>query len=145
MPGRPDLAAMVIPLGRALVAAELPVLSRHGLSMWGYAVLLRLDERPLRGQSALAEAVGADKSRLIGVLDELQDQGLIHRRPDPTDRRAHLLTITAAGRRLRDDVQAAIQQQEEEQVLGRLPAADRQGFLNALRLLSGERLTDRDG
>src|SRR3954470_3107632 len=107
---------MGVPLGRALVPAQLPVLGGQGLSMWGYAVLLGLDERPLRGQSALAEAVGADKSRLIGVLDELQGRGLIHRQPDPTDRRAHLLTITAAGSRLRDDVQAAIQQQEEEQV-----------------------------
>ena len=29
--GRPDLAAMIVPLGRALTAAELPVLRAHGL------------------------------------------------------------------------------------------------------------------
>ena len=34
-PDRKDLAAMIVPLGRTLMAAELPVLRRHGLTMWG--------------------------------------------------------------------------------------------------------------
>ena len=38
---RRDLAAMLHPLMRALVAAELPVLAGHGISMWGYVVLTR--------------------------------------------------------------------------------------------------------
>src|SRR5438105_6184949 len=59
-PRRRDLAAMVVPLGRALMAAELPVLRAHDISMWGYAVLLALGERPTRTQAALAAAIGAD-------------------------------------------------------------------------------------
>ncbi|MFC9357564.1 hypothetical protein ACFTZB_13450 [Rhodococcus sp. NPDC057014] len=59
------------------MAAELPVLFGHGLTMWGYVVLLALDEHPLRTQPALAETIGADKTRIIGVLDDLQDRGLI--------------------------------------------------------------------
>src|ERR1700743_1408934 len=93
-PGRRDLAAMLQPLLRALTAAELPVLARHGVSMWGYVVLSALDDGPARTQAALAQAVGADKTRIIAVLDGLQGAGFITREPDPADRRARLLSIT---------------------------------------------------
>lgn len=133
--GRPDLAAMIIPLGRALVAAELPVLREHGLVMWAYAVLLGLDDEPVRTQAALAREIGADKTRIIGVLDDLEERGLIRRQPDPADRRARVLSLTPAGRRMRDAVQSAIQQREER-LLARLPEEDRRGFLNALQALA---------
>ena len=57
---RPDLAAMLAPLLRELVAAEEPVLQAHGLTMWGYVVLLALDRSSMRTQAALAAAIGAD-------------------------------------------------------------------------------------
>lgn len=133
--GRRDLAAMLQPLLRALVAAELPVLVRNGVSMWGYTVLNALDGGAARTQAALAQAIGADKTRIIGVLDELQDAGLISRQPDPADRRARLLSITPAGHRVRAAVQAEIQA-NENRVLGLLPAADRRAFLRAAQALS---------
>ncbi|MEW1753882.1 MarR family winged helix-turn-helix transcriptional regulator [Streptomyces angustmyceticus] len=134
-PARPDLAAMIVPLGRALMAAEQPVLDAHGLTMWAYSVLLHLDETPIRTQAALAEAIRADKTRIIAVLDDLESRKLIRRRPDPEDRRVRLLSLTAEGRRLRDATQTAIQQ-GEERLLAHLPAADRAGFLKGLRALS---------
>ncbi|MFE0379606.1 MarR family winged helix-turn-helix transcriptional regulator [Streptomyces inhibens] len=134
-PARPDLAAMIVPLGRALMAAEQPVLDAHGLTMWAYSVLLHLDETPIRTQAALAEAIRADKTRIIAVLDDLEERELIRRQPDPGDRRARLLSLTGEGRRLRDAVQAAIQQ-GEERLLAQLPAADRNGFLRGLQALS---------
>lgn len=126
---------MIVPLGRALMAAEQPVLAAHGLTMWAYVVLLRLDETTTRGQGVLAQEIGADKTRIIAVLDDLQDRGLIERRPDPADRRARLLALTPEGRRLRDAAQAEIQAQEDR-LLDKLPAADRRGFLNALTTLA---------
>ncbi|MFC4589131.1 MarR family winged helix-turn-helix transcriptional regulator [Sphaerisporangium corydalis] len=132
---RPDLAAMISPLSRALIDAELPVLREHGLSMWAYMVLLALEARPLRTQAALAESIGADKTRIISVLDDLQRRGLIERTPDPADRRARLLSLTDEGRRVRDSAQTGIQA-KEERLLSRLPPEDRQGFLNALRTLA---------
>jgi MarR family transcriptional regulator, organic hydroperoxide resistance regulator len=126
---------MIVPLGRALMAAELPVLRAHDVSMWGYAVLLALGEHPTRTQAALAAAIGADKTRIIAVLDELQDRGLIGRRRDPADRRAHLLSITPRGVGLRESVQRGIQQREER-LLSRLPPDDRAAFLRALQALA---------
>jgi DNA-binding MarR family transcriptional regulator len=132
---RRDLAAMLQPLVQALIAAELPVLARHGISMWGYVVLSALDRSPARTQAALAEAIGADKTRIIATLDELQRYGLIAREPDPADRRARLLSITTAGRQTRLAAQTEIQA-NENRLLSRLPAADRQAFLRAAQTLS---------
>ncbi|MFC9897465.1 MarR family winged helix-turn-helix transcriptional regulator [Nocardia sp. NPDC127579] len=132
---RPDLAAMIAPLGRALMTAELPILERHGLTMWGYAVLLGLGREPVYTQAALAKSIGADKTRIIGVLDALQNAGLIERGPDPADRRVRLIALTPLGRSTRDRAQREIQQQENE-LLDQLTPADRAAFLRALRALS---------
>jgi DNA-binding MarR family transcriptional regulator len=131
---RRDLAAMFAPLTRALIAREEPVLRAHDISMWGYIVLTALVEQPVRTQAALAQAIHADKSRIIGVLDELQERGLIHRQPDEADRRVHLLSLTPAGDRLRRSVEAGIRRREEE-VLAMLPPADRKVFLQSLKTL----------
>jgi DNA-binding MarR family transcriptional regulator len=127
---------MIAPLERSLIAAELPVLRAHGLSMWGYIVLTALDGQPVRTQAALAHAIRADKTRIIGVLDELQQRGLIDRQPDPGDRRARHVSITARGARVRQSAQADIQS-HEERLLARLAPEDRDGFLRALQFLSG--------
>ena len=131
---RRDLAAMFVPLARALVAREEPALTAHNISMWGYIVLTALSEQPVRTQAALAQAINADKSRIIGVLDDLQRRGLIKRQPDAADRRVHLLSLTPAGDRLRQSVEAAIRASERE-VLATLPAGDREAFLRSLKSL----------
>ena len=131
---RRDLAAMFAPLTRALIAREEPVLLAHDISMWGYIVLTALVEQPVRTQAALAQAIHADKSRIIGVLDELQERGLIQRQPDEADRRVHLLSLTPAGDRLRRSVEAGIRRRED-QVLAVLPPADREVFLRSLKFL----------
>jgi DNA-binding MarR family transcriptional regulator len=132
---RADLAATLAPLVRELINAELPVLEAHGLSMWGYIVLSALDRSPVRSQAALADAIGADKTRIIATLDELQERGYIERRPDPDDRRVRLLALTESGRAVKDAAQEAIQR-GEERWLGRLSANDRRVFLRLLRELS---------
>ncbi|MEU4332240.1 MarR family winged helix-turn-helix transcriptional regulator [Nonomuraea dietziae] len=135
MTERRDLAAMLQPLVKSLIAAELRVLEEHGISMWSYVVLSALDDSPIRTQAALAEAIGADKTRIISTLDRLQEAGLISRQPDPEDRRARLLAITQDGRSARRAARADIQA-NEERVLAALSAADRQAFLRAAQVLS---------
>jgi len=132
---RRDLAAMLSPLLRDMIAAELPVLAAHDVTMWGYVVLNALDRSSMRTQAALAEAIGADKTRIIRTLDELQQQGHIVRRPDPDDRRVRLLAITESGRAVKTAIQAEIQR-GEERWLGELSDDERQVFLSVLQRLT---------
>jgi DNA-binding MarR family transcriptional regulator len=130
-----DLGALVFRLGRRLLAMEQPILARHELSMWAYAVLTGLRDGPMRTQAALAASIGADKTRLIPVLDDLQQRGLIEREPDPTDRRVRLLGLTTAGRQAHRAVEAEIRSGEDE-ILAGVPEQDREAFIRTLLALS---------
>jgi DNA-binding MarR family transcriptional regulator len=48
-------------------------------------------------QQSLGEKLGVFPSRLVGLLDELQERGLVERRDSPTDRRSYALYLTKAG------------------------------------------------
>lgn len=63
-----------------------------------HLVALRLinDEGPI-GQQALADALSLDPSNVVGLLNELEERGLVTRRRDPADRRRHIVEIAAAG------------------------------------------------
>jgi DNA-binding MarR family transcriptional regulator len=126
---------MLAQLTRETVAAEQPVLTAHALTMWAYIVLSALDQSAIRTQATLAESIGADKTRIIPVLDELQKRGYIERIPDPDDRRARLLEITESGRSIKNATQADIQR-GEERWLAQLSAGDREVFLRVLQQLT---------
>ena len=126
---------MVGRFGRRLIAMEEPILAAYEISMWAYAVLTALRDRPMRTQAALASAIGADKTRLIPVLDDLQRRGLITREPDPADRRVRLLSLTSAGRKLHAAVQGDIRAAEEA-LLAHVAPEDRARFLAVLQALN---------
>jgi DNA-binding MarR family transcriptional regulator len=65
--------------------------------MWG--ALNVLEAESLISQQGLGRAIGMDPSSMVGTIDELESLGLVERRPNPSDRRAHALYMTEAGRR----------------------------------------------
>ncbi|MCW2794112.1 MAG: transcriptional regulator, MarR family [Nocardioides sp.] len=132
---REDLGALSARVTRRLIDAERPLLEAHGLSMWAYIALSHLAREPVGTQLALAQAINYDKTRLIGLLDELERDGLITRKPDPADRRARTVDLTAAGRRRHAAARADVRAMEDE-FLGDLGAAERDGFLLALARLA---------
>jgi DNA-binding MarR family transcriptional regulator len=109
-----DLGALFARVTRRLIDAERPLLEARGLSMWAYVALTRLVEGPAPTQIALAEQMGYDKTRLIAILDQLADEGLIERTPDPEDRRARIVQLTAAGRARHLQARADIRAMESE-------------------------------
>jgi DNA-binding MarR family transcriptional regulator len=64
--------------------------------------LSHLDERRGRPMAELARLLLTDKSNVTGIVDHLEKIGLAERTPSAQDRRVTLITLTAAGRRLRD-------------------------------------------
>lgn len=93
--------------------------------MWG--VLNVLDEEGAITQHALGRCVGIDPSSMVATIDELEDGGLVERRRNPTDRRAHALHLTEAGsetlargrglaRQAQDELLAPLDAKEREEL-----------------------------
>lgn len=117
-----DLGALFAQITRRLIDAERPLLAARGLSMWDYIVLSELARRPAGTQLALAEAIGYDKTRLIGLLDELEHKRLITREPDPADRRVRIVQLTSDGEARHAAARHDIHTMEDE-LLSKLSAA----------------------
>lgn len=109
-----DLHWLLARLKQALGAAEAVAVTRQGMTLWGYTVLVEVVARPAGSQLALSQAVAVDKSKLVAILDELETAGLVSRRPDPTDRRARIVSATAAGRRAFAAARAEVSRVEDE-------------------------------
>jgi DNA-binding MarR family transcriptional regulator len=63
-----------------------------------YAGILRvIRDADGLSQQALGEKLGMFPSRLVVLLDELEQRGLIERRDNPADRRSYALHLTRAG------------------------------------------------
>jgi DNA-binding MarR family transcriptional regulator len=75
------------------------VLARHGLTLPQFDVIATLRFSEGVTQQELAERLLVTKGNVCGVLDRLEALGWVERRPDPQDRRANRLHLTAAGRR----------------------------------------------
>ncbi|MFB9964464.1 MarR family winged helix-turn-helix transcriptional regulator [Sinosporangium siamense] len=132
-----DLHWLFARLKQGLATAETAAVREHGMTLWGYTVLLAIVEAPARTQLALAQAVSVDKSKLVLILDELEDAGLVRRRPDPADRRARIVEATPEGGRAlkaaRGDVQAI-----EDRLLADLTTSARTSLRSTLRHLAGD-------
>jgi DNA-binding MarR family transcriptional regulator len=68
-----------------------------GLSFGRLKALRRIDNAP-RTMGELATILGIDPPYMTIVVDDLEEQGLVERKPHPTDRRAKLVETTARGR-----------------------------------------------
>lgn len=102
-----------------------------------FRVMNMVDAVEGRSQQAIAEAIGAPPSRMVAIVDELEQRGLVERRPHPGDRRVHALYLTAAGRRLLARGRKIALAHEEELMRG-LGAAERKRLVALLQLVVDE-------
>jgi DNA-binding MarR family transcriptional regulator len=96
-------------------------------------MLLLIEANPGVPQGRLAEAVKLDRSTMVGVVDSLEERGLIERRRG-TDRRTNGLWLTRAGRALATRLRRRIAR-HEHRVAARLSSAERTQLLTLLEKL----------
>jgi DNA-binding MarR family transcriptional regulator len=105
----PDRPAFAMAYSGNLATTQIrKTLARYGLKPGHGGVLLLLCDRGAISQQALAETLGADPTALVGVLNDLERDGLTERRRDPADRRRHIVQITAQGKNRGAEIDAAI-------------------------------------
>ncbi len=96
-----------------------------------FALLRALSAREGVSQHALGEQLRIPPSRMVAFIDALEERGLLERRPHPSDRRAHALHLTPAGRKLLAKA-VAVASRFEGELCGRLSAAEREQLLTLL-------------
>jgi DNA-binding MarR family transcriptional regulator len=99
-----------------------------------FGVVSLIGANPGLTQSALARAVGIERSTMVAVIDNLQDRGLVERRPSPVDRRSYALMLTERGSALLESLTPLVHAHERN-VARRLSAADKDKLIELLTRL----------
>ncbi|NLU49835.1 MAG: MarR family transcriptional regulator [Syntrophomonadaceae bacterium] len=97
-------------------------LAPYGVTPGQYAVLKCLWEENGQTAKQLATRLSLDGSTMTGILDRMEQKGLIVKQPDPKDRRALQVVLTPVGRALQDPLEAAIEEANRK-ALARLDEA----------------------
>jgi DNA-binding MarR family transcriptional regulator len=78
------------------------IAAEFGLAPAGVMALRYLRPGESMPMRLLAESLHFDSSNVTGIVDRLEERGLVERRASDQDRRVKLLVITEAGTELRD-------------------------------------------
>jgi DNA-binding MarR family transcriptional regulator len=102
-----------------------------GLSPRGWGVLSTLVESGPLTQIQLAKTLSIDRTAMVYLLDELEDDGLVERVRNPDDRRSFLVRPTAEGRQLQRKAAKELAGQTET-LLAPLDHGERATFVGLL-------------
>ena len=94
---------------------RVPAVARQlGLSPKQLVLIWRLPPGTSIPMRAMGEKLSCDASFMTGMVDRLEEDGLIERRPDPGDRRVTLIALTAKGAEFRERALAALHEPPPE-------------------------------
>ena len=110
----------------------------------GYQVLAAAGRDLPCSQQALGQRVGIDRSVMTYLVDDLEQEGLVERRANPTDRRQRMVVATDKGRELVETACRRVVEAQDE-LLGTLDGPERTAFrqlLNKAAAGTGEDVDD---
>lgn len=133
---RPHRTAFLLSQLGVLAATHFAELTRDaGLSPSDAGVLRLLARNPGMSQRALADRLGAVPSRVVALVDSLEQRALVRRTRSASDRRNYELTLTDAGTEAMSRLREVAQQQERN-VLSPLTALERERLHELLSKLA---------
>src|SRR5687767_4685886 len=100
-------------LRNALSARSIAVSAPYGLPTGSLTVLALIAANPGSSQSALASRAGLNKSALVGIVDQLEQSGLVDRGRARGDRRRYEVSVTPDGKRAMAALFAVVTREEE--------------------------------
>lgn len=124
-------------LGIQTAARFASVLEPLGIRPQHFALLRYLGNAEGRSQQALAEMLGIPPSRMVALVDDLQERGFVERRPNPADRRAHAVYLTGEGKRMLEQG-LAVAVEHERRLCAGLSAEERDTLVSLLRKLAAD-------
>ena len=93
-------------------------------------IVLRFLDAP-RPMGELAALMRCDNSNMTGIVDRLEERGLVERTAAERDRRVKLIALTERGREIRDELNRRMA--EPPEVIERLSLADQRALRDILR------------
>ena len=140
--GDDDFAYLLVQLGSQLARQFSERLAPLGLEPRQAGMLARLAANEGLSQQAIGELIGLNSTRMVFLVDELEQRGLVERRRNAADRRSYALYLTAKGRDTLRQVQAAGTSHQDD-VGAVLTAAERVQLTGLLRrLAAGQGITE---
>lgn len=97
-----------------------------------FAALDAIRSRPDTDQARVAELIAYDRATIGGVIERLEQKGLVRRVVSEKDRRARELSLTPEGERVLSALLPIVREVQDE-ILGSLGDADRAQFLALAR------------
>ncbi|WP_433028918.1 MarR family winged helix-turn-helix transcriptional regulator [Actinomycetospora sp. CA-053990] len=101
-------------------------------------LLRAVAQAPGSSQQALAELLGTPATRLVALVDGLEERGLVERRRNPADRRLHAVHLTDAGTTLLRDI-GRVAREHDDAILASLDADERARLHDLLAKLAADR------
>lgn len=142
--GEEDFAYLLVQLGSHLARQFGERLAPLGLEPRHAAMLTRLAAHEGLSQQALGELTGLNPTRMVFLVDELEQRGLVERRRNTTDRRSYALYLTPQGRDTLHQIQAAGSRHQDE-IGASLTRAERIQLASLLRrLATGQGITENN-
>ena len=142
--GEEDFAYLLVQLGFHVARQFSERLAPLDLEPRHAGLLFRLAANEGLSQQAIGELLGLNPTRMVFLVDELEQRGLVERRRNATDRRSYALYLTAQGRDKLRQVRASGSRHQDE--LGAsLTSAERVQLTSLLRRLAAEQgITEHD-
>ena len=142
--GDEDFAYLLVQLGFHVARQFSERLAPLGLEPRHAGLLFRLSANEGLSQQAVGELIGLNPTRMVFLVDELEQRGLVERRRSATDRRSYELYLTAQGREKLRQVQASGSRHQDE--IGASLTRDERVQLTSLlhRLANEQGITEHD-
>jgi DNA-binding MarR family transcriptional regulator len=95
-------------VGTAVQSGFKDVLARWRMRPLHFLLLSALRANAGPSQQELCQALGIDSGNMVKLLDDLEGWGYLRRTRDPTDRRRHVVAMTASGGQTLAQIAAAV-------------------------------------